>query len=187
MIRQRFSELSIALVYSIEAMRAAEQLGEIPGAVLRLLGQAACSERAIYWTVDPVVSRLRSSATWGALSTHAPTSDWDIRYRATPLSQGNVERVWRSGKPLWSTSFVLDTTWPSAFAAGPLGGVWFAVKTDSAVYAVIELLGRALEPKPPDNLEFVEQLGYRLGYALEQLRHGSSRGRFPWRLPSGKP
>jgi hypothetical protein len=179
MIWQRFSELSIAAVRCIEVTRVVRQLAEIPQAVLKLLGPAAASERAVYWTVDPVVSRPRASANWGAPSTQAPTSDWDIRYRTVSLSQSNVGRVWRSGMPLWSASFVLDTAVPSAFEAGPLGAVWFAVKTDSTVYAVIELLGRALEPNPPDNLVLIEQLGYRLGYALEELRYGSPRARLP--------
>jgi hypothetical protein len=180
-----FSELSIAVVYCIEAMRIVRQLAEIPQVVLKLIGQAACSERAIYWTVDPVAARPRVAARWGALSTLTPSSDWAIRHRAASLREDTVEGVWRSGKPLWSASFVLDTALPSAFEASEFGAVWFAIKTDSAVYAVIELLGRALEATPPDNLVFVEQLGYRLGYALEELRPGGSRGRFPWSSPSG--
>jgi hypothetical protein len=186
-IRQRFSELSIAVVRCIEVMRVVRQLAEIPQAVLKLLGQAACSERAIYWTVDPVASQPQASASWGAPSTQAPTSDWDIRYRAASLSQGHVGRVWRSGRPLWSASFVLDTAVPSATEAGPLGAVWFAVKTDSTVYAVIELLGRALEPNPPNNLVLIEQLGYRLGYGLEELCYGSPGGRLPWKSPGADP
>jgi hypothetical protein len=186
MIRQRFSELSIAVVHCIAGLRVMRQSAESPRAVLKLLGQAACCERAIYWTLDPV-SRPQVRASWGALSTQAPTSDWDIRYRISSLSQGHVARVWRSGKPVWSASFVPDTAVRSTFGAGPLGGVWFAAKTDSAVYAVIELLGRALEPSPPDNLIFLEQLGYRLGYALEELRHGRARGGLPWELPDRKP
>jgi hypothetical protein len=97
-----------------------------------------------------------------------------MRYRTAALSQGNVRRVWRSGIPLWSANFAL-------------GGVRFAVKTDSTVYAPIELLGRAPEPNPPDNLVLIEQLGYRLGYALEELRYGSPRARLPWISPDGKP
>ena len=47
------------------------------------------------------------------------------------------------------------------------GGVWFAVKTDTAMFGVIELLGRALEPAAPENLVNLERLGFRLGLALE--------------------
>ncbi len=97
-----------------------------------------------------------------------------------------MARVWRSGKPLWSASFEVDMAATSAVESCPLGHVWFAVKTDSTVYAVIELLGRALEPHPPDNLLFLEQLGYRLGYALEDLRFGRSRERLPWKRPDWK-
>jgi hypothetical protein len=88
---------------------------------------------------------------------------------------------------VWSASFVLDTAVPSAIEAGPLGGVWFAVKTDSTMYAVIELLGRALEPNPPNNMVLIEQLGYRLGYGLEELCNGSRGGRLPRRSPDADP
>lgn len=59
--------------------------------------------------------------------------------------------------------------------AGLHGGVWFALKTVTAVYAVIEQLGRAFEPKTPGNLIELERLGFRLGYALEELWHGRER------------
>jgi hypothetical protein len=186
MIRQRFSEMDIAVVCSIEIMCAAKQLLEVPQVVVKFLGQAACSRRALYWTVDPVAARPRVAASGGALSTLTPSSDWDICYRTASLREGTVERVWRSGKPLWPASFVLDTAVPSAFEAGELGAVWFAIKTDSAVYAVIEFVGLALESNPPENLGFLEQLGYRLGYALEELSHGGPRGRFPWPSSNGK-
>jgi hypothetical protein len=185
MIRQRFLELSVAVVCSVEVIRSARQLVEVPQAVVKLLGQAACSERAIYWTVDPVASRPRVAASWGTLSSPGPSSDWGIRYHTASPRDDTVGRVWRSGKPFWSASFVFDTAPPRAYEAGELGAVWFAIKTDSAVYAVIELLGRALEANPPVNLVFLEQLGYRLGYALEELRPGGTGRRFPWRSSGG--
>jgi len=70
---------------------------------------------------------------------------------------------------------LLDSVLPPSLEAGLRGGVWFAVKTDTSVYGVIELLGPALEPKTPDNLVLVERLGFRLGHALEELRHGNAR------------
>ena len=175
MIRQRLAELGSAVARAIEMLRAVKHVEEVAQAVLELLGQAACSERATFWTVDPEQLRLRAIASWSAAGPQAPARSSDIRHRTASLSQGNAGHVWRSRKPLWSTSLVLDTALPRAFEAGLRGGVWFAVKTDTSVYGVIELLGRALEPNSPDNLVVLERLGFRLGHALEELRHGNAR------------
>ncbi len=107
MIRQRFSELSITVVYCIEAMRVVRQSAGIPQAVLQLLGEAARIESATYWTLERVDSRPQVRASWGVppIQASTATSDWDIRHRAAHLRQGPVARVWRSGKPLWSASF----------------------------------------------------------------------------------
>ena len=104
---------------------------------------------------------MRALASWSAAGINTLALDGDIRPRTASLSQGNAGHVWRSRKPLWSTSLVLDTALPPAVEAGSRGGVWFAVKTDTSVYGVIELLGRALEPTTPDNLVLVEQLAHR--------------------------
>ena len=185
MIRHRLDEMGRAVARAVELLRAARHLEAAARAVLELLGQATCSERATYWTVDPELLRLRAIANWSAAGFGPPVRDGDIRRRTASLSHGNAGHVWHSRKPLWSTSLVLDTALPPSLEAGLRGGVWFAVKTDTSVYGVMELLGRALEPKTPDNLVIVERLGFRLGHALEELRHGKLRGRFPWRSPSG--
>jgi hypothetical protein len=173
MIRHRLSELDRAVARAVEMLRAAKYVEEVAQGVLELLGQAACSERATFWTVDADLLRLRALATWSTDARNAPTREGGIRHRAASLSQGNAGHVWRSRKPLWSTSFWLDTALPPT--PGLRGGVWFAVKSDTSVYGVIELLGRALEAKTPDNLVVVERLGFRLGHALEELRHGNAR------------
>jgi hypothetical protein len=49
-------------------------------------------------------------------------------------------------------------------------GVWFAVKSDTCVYGVIELMGRAMELNTPQNLFIIERFGSRLGHALEAWR-----------------
>jgi hypothetical protein len=55
-------------------------------------------------------------------------------------------------------------------------GVWFAVKTDTSIYGVIELTGRAMDSRTPDNLFMIERLGFRLGQALEERRCASGLG-----------
>jgi hypothetical protein len=174
MIRHRLSELDRAVARAIEMLRAAKYVEEVAEGVLELLGQAACSERATFWTADADLPRLRVLASWSTEACSAPTRQGGIRHRTASLSQANAGHVWRSRKPLWSTSVVLDIALPPP-TAGLRGGVWFAVKTDTSVYGVIELLGHAIELKTPDNLVVVERLGFRLGHALEELRHGNAR------------
>ncbi len=180
MIRHRLAELGGAVAHAIEVLRAAQRLeGVTRQTVLGLLAQAACSERATYWAIDPNLMRLCALASWGMVGSTGSTSDGETPYRRiTSLSQGNAGQVWRSRKPLWSTSFVLDAR-PQVSCdesdAGLRGGLWFAVKTDTSMYGVIELLGRALEAKIPDNLVVVERLGFRLGHTLEELRYGRAQ------------
>jgi hypothetical protein len=191
MIRHRLDELSDAVARAIELLRAVRQVEAAARAVVELLGQSACSERAIYWTVDPERLGLRALASWSAAGIGASVLDGNLRHRATPLGHVNAGNVWRTRKPLWSTSLILDSATSPFIEAGLRGGVWFALKTDTSVYGVMELLGRAHEPKAPDNLVCIERLGFRLGHALEELRHGPTRGRFPWQSstkgPSGGP
>lgn len=187
MIRHRFDELSDGVARAIEMLRAVRQVEAAAQAVVELLGRAACSERAIFWTFDPEMAGLRALASWGAVGSCTSVLDGNARHRAVPLGHVNAGNVWRTRKPLWSTSLILDTVTPSFIESGLRGGVWFALKTDTSVYGVMELLGRALEPKAPDNLVCVERLGFRLGHALEELRHGTAHGRFPWRSPTKGP
>ena len=170
MIRHRLADLDRAVGRAIEVLRAAKHAEEVAQPVLELLARAACSERATYWAVDAEV-RLRSIASWSALGPNPHAREAETRRRTDWLSQGNAGHVWRSRKPLWATSLVLDTAMPGSHGAGLRAGVWFAVKSDTSVYGVIELLGRALESKTPDNLVIVERLGVRLGHTLEELRH----------------
>ena len=176
MIRHRLTDLGRAVARAIEMLRATkQQLEQSAPAVLELLGQAACSERATFWTIDPELGRLRATASWGTVGQNRLAPGANVRHRTSALSHGNAGHVWRSRKPMWATSMVLDTTLDRSFEAGLRGGVWFAVKTDTSVYGVVELLGRALEPKTPDNLVLVERLGARLGHALEEVRYGRRR------------
>lgn len=176
MIRQRMMQLDSAADRAIEALRASMPMEEIARAVLDLLAPAASSHRATYWVIDTERQRLRPIAAWNASA--SPPAGPDVRHRPLSLSLSNAGHVWRSRKPLWSTSLLLDVSLPTAgdgADAGLHGGVWFALKSDTAMYAVIELVGRAFEPKTPENLTELERLGFRLGYALEELWHGRER------------
>jgi hypothetical protein len=84
--------------------------------------------------------------------------------------------VWRTRKTLWATGLVLATALspPPEGQEGDLqSGLWFAVKTDTAVYRVIELLGRTFSPRTAGHLATIERVGSLLGHVLEERRRHS--------------
>jgi hypothetical protein len=166
-IRHRPAEVVRAVTHAIEMLQAAKRVEDSAQAVLALLGEAACSERATFWTVHPERWQLHAIASWHA----AGFCRFKPRgaNRAPTLSLGNAGRVWRSRKPFWATSVEFASVPGRSVDVGLRGGVWFAAKSDTSVYGVIELLGRALEPMTADHLAFVERLGVRLGHVLEEL------------------
>jgi hypothetical protein len=60
-----------------------------------------------------------------------------------------------------------------AASEGLQGGVWFALKTEHAVYGVIELLGKNLPRGTDGLLGAVENLGIRLGRLIEDFENHS--------------
>ena len=152
-------------------------------AILEQLAQAARCEWAVYWTLDAPFVRLKALASWSALGPEAARFERAMRARALRMNEGNPGQVWRSGKPIWTSHLVLETGWPRALCAADIGlrgGVWFAVKTDTAIYGVIELLARELPCKTPETLAALERVGSRLGYVIEELRREpSAKDRYP--------
>jgi hypothetical protein len=187
MIRQRYSELGDAVNHAVEKLRAARPLEKVAPAVLELLATAANSERASYWAVEPALMQLRVIAAWSAVGVDASIRERHARPRNGPLGSGPAGSVWRTGKPLWSACFVLDASLPSTAGSTWQGGVWFAVKSDTTVYGIVELLGRALHPNTPDDLFMLERLGIRLGQVLEEVLHGKAAAALNRRFFGGWP
>jgi hypothetical protein len=171
-IRARLADLDTAGGRAIKLLRVAHEETAILELLLEILGRAAESPRATYWSLDLARIRLRPIATWSAVAPDAAAPHRGLRYLTALRCRTNAARVWRSRKPLWSNSIVLETDAPPPGADELGSGVWFAVKSDTFVYGVIELLCRTLEQRAPDNLVMLERLGFRLGQALEELRHG---------------
>lgn len=170
MIRHRSAEVARAAADAIRMLRAAKRVEDAAQAILELLGEAACSERATFWTLDPERQQLQPAANWNAAGVRKFGG-----HRAPTLSLGNAGRVWRSRKPFWATSVMFVSAPDRSVDVCLSGGVWFAVKSDTSMYGVIEILGRALEPMSADTFAFVERLGVRLGQVLEELRYGRVR------------
>lgn len=173
MIGDRLRQLEQATGSAIELLRGASQLEEVAQAVLERLAQAARCEWAAYWKVDPPSRALRAVASWSGLGPVGKLFDLDRRAHIPATSQGNAVKVWRSRKPFWTTNLVLDMDLPRSLRAGAVGlrsGMWFAVKTDTAIYGVVELLAQVLPVITIETLVAVERVGARLGYVLEERR-----------------
>jgi hypothetical protein len=90
------------------------------------------------------------------------------------MSEGNAGHVWRTRTPIWTTNLVRDMCLPrslEAREAGLVGGIWFAVKTDEAVYGVIELLGRQVAHPSEALMVEIEHLGIQLGRLFEAAHY----------------
>jgi two-component system cell cycle sensor histidine kinase/response regulator CckA len=167
------ARLAQATGIAIELLRGASQLEDVAEAVLERLAHAARCEWAAYWVVDPQARGLRAVASWSGLGPEGHAFDRETRVCIPSTNQGNPAKVWRSGKPIWTANLVLDMGLPRSLRAAPAGlrgGMWFAVKSDTAVYGVIELLARALPSIPTQTLVAVERVGSRLGYVIEERR-----------------
>jgi hypothetical protein len=178
MIGERLARLTEAIDSAIALLRSGRPIEKVAQAVLEQLANAARCEWAAFWAPDPLLRRLQAVATWSALGPKGEHFEQDARVRTLASNQGNAGLVWRSRKPIWTTKLVLDMCLPrslEASEAGLRGGVWFAVKTDTAIYGVIELLARTLPFQTSEALAAVERAGFRLGYALEQQRNEPSR------------
>jgi hypothetical protein len=173
MIRVRLPAIETAVGHAIKLLRVAHQDAAILELLLEIIGRAAGSERATYWALDLTRIKLRPVASWSAEALRTTVPYRGLCYLAALQCRKNAAHVWRHRKPLWSDSIALDAR-EHLLEAQRLGsGVWFAVKTDTFVYGVIELLGRSLEQRAPDNLVAFERLGFRLGQAFEELRCGN--------------
>jgi GAF domain-containing protein len=178
MIGERLARLAAATDSVIALLRGGQQMEQVARAVLEQLANAVRCEWGAYWTLDPASRRLQSVASWSALGPAAERFEQDARVRTLASSQGSAGQVWRSRRPIWTTHLSSEMGWPRYLGAaevGLQGGVWFAVKTDTAIYGVVELLARALPYKSTETLAVVERTGFRIGYVLEDLRREPSR------------
>jgi hypothetical protein len=166
-------QLAQATRTAIELLRGASSLEDVAPAVLERLARGTHCQWAAYWTADPQARTLRPIASWSGLGPEGQLFDRDARTHIPVTSQSNAAKVWRNRKPLWTANLVLDMGMPRslrATEAGLRGGMWFAVKTDTAMYGVIELLAKVLPSIATETLVAMERVGSRLGYVIEELR-----------------
>lgn len=180
MIGERLARLAEAIDNVIALLRSERRrIEDVAQAVLERLANAARCEWGAYWTLDPSSQRLEAVGTWSALGPRGKGFERSARVRTLASNQGDAGQVWRSRKPIWTTNLILEMclarSFEEASEAGLRGGMWFAVKTDTAVYGVIELLARTLPCKNSEALAAIERAGFRLGYVLEEQRSEPSR------------
>ena len=165
------STLQDKLTAMSERMREMGLDFRITHAVLQAIGTVFDCMWATYWAVHPEQMRLFPDVLWNAKGPTANRLEEHTQHRALSLSEGTAGHVWRSRRPVWTANLALDMCLPrslDASGAGLRGGVWFALKTDAAVYGVIELLGENLPPASEEAVVVVEQFGIALGRLLEQ-------------------
>jgi hypothetical protein len=110
-------------------------------------------------------------STWTTNQFNAKKLKADTEHRSLSLSEGNAGHVWRSRKPIWTDDLIRDMCIPRSLDAesvGLHGGIWFALKTESAVYGVMELLGTNLPVADDEMLATIELLGINIGRSIEQ-------------------
>jgi len=171
--KTRLAQWAQATGTAIELLRGASHLEDVAQAVLERLANAAGCEWAAYWVLDPQARALRPVASWSGLGPQGQPFDRETRVSIPFTNQGNAAKVWRSRKPIWTANLVLDMGLPRslrAAAAGLRGGIWFAIKTDTALYGMVELLARELPSITTETLVAIERVGSRLGYVIEERR-----------------
>jgi len=169
MIKRKIAELERAFDKAVMLLRASKSIQQSANELLKLLAEAIGCEWGTFWKVDHNI--LRVTSTWSTPSMTATELNADTRNRTISPSEGTAGHVWRSRKPIWTVDLVSDMCLPrslEAKSAGLQGGVWFALKTDQAVYGVIELLGKNLPRGTDELLVTVENLGIRLGRLIEE-------------------
>jgi hypothetical protein len=171
MIRFRLKALEAAVGRAIETARVSQEAAVVD-TLLKVIGRATEAQRTTYWALDLARIRLRPIASWSAVTLSPSAPHRGLTYLTALRCRTNAVRVLRSRKPLWSTNLVLDATGQSPGALQLGGGAWFAVRSDTFVYGVVEILGLALKQSAPTSLVVLERLGFRLGLAFEQLCHG---------------
>ena len=137
--------------------------------LLAILARPFNCKWATHWKVDPKRGQLYPASIW---QESAPTARLygDTIKRQLSMSEGTAGHVWRSQKPIWTTNIVLDMCLPRSLDAQEAdlhGGVWFALKTNTAVYGVIEMLGQKLDPANEEVLTMIELVGISMGLLIE--------------------
>lgn len=159
----KLDELEAAIAgCEIRTMSARELMQE----VLPRLATAVGCTWATYWQVSLQPCALLPEVTWKRDPQLGSDLERHTLGRRLSMSEGTAGHVWRSRKPIWTRDLVNDMCLPRSLEAkanGMQGGIWFAVKSDTVVYGVVEMLGPDVIPSNDSLLLTIERLGMVLG------------------------
>lgn len=183
MVRKKLEQLQLVFEHAAALLLSHNEMEEVGSDLLALLGEALGCEWGTLWAVDSSAQRLKPVATWSAPQIQAGRLAEHTINRALSLSEGTAGHVWRGRKPIWTLDLVRDMCLPrslDAETAGLHGGIWFAIKTDFAVYGVVELLGTKIPEASQELLVGIEAFGIRIGHLLEdQVQDTGSKPQCP--------
>jgi hypothetical protein len=164
-------DLSTAFAKVSDLFKSNSSLKSIAPLLLQEFGRPLNCQWGTYWIVSTEAHQLKPFATWIAEGFSAPELNRDTENRTLSISEGTAGHVWRSKKPVWTLDLAQDMCLPRSLDAeksGLTGGLWFALKTDDTVYAVIELLGQYIVPPRKELIIEIENIGIRLGNLLQE-------------------
>jgi hypothetical protein len=171
MAQRRLSELKDTFDIVMSLVKT-KKINEAAPEILKILGTALDCSWGTYWMVDASLHVLLPLTTWSSPDVQAAELEQDTKSRTLTLSEGTAGHVWRSQKPIWTLDLAKDMCLPRSLDAGSAGltsGVWFAIKNQKTVYAVVELLGKNLVSPTEELLAGIENLGIKLGHSLEEF------------------
>lgn len=153
-----------------EILNSSQSFDMVSQEVLEVLCRGFYCDWGTYWKVDSVEYVLKPFQVWSSGQLDASHLLKDTSKRRLTISEGNAGHVWRSRTPIWSTDIARDMCIPRSLDAvevGLTGGLWFALKTENAVYGVIEILGQKFSDSSPEAILAIENLGMKLGRYFE--------------------
>jgi hypothetical protein len=104
MIGERLARLAEATESVIALLRSERKVDDFAPSVLERLANATRCEWGAYWTLDPSSRRLQAFSSWSALGPKGERFQQGARVRTLASNQGNAGQVWRSQKPIWTTT-----------------------------------------------------------------------------------
>ncbi len=177
----RIKNLSKSFSKVSQLLRSHPNFEQATQRILEELGRALHCQWGTYWKASTDMRELSPFATWEESGFNALELNRDTKTRILSLSEGMAGHVLRSKKPVWTLNLNQDMCLPRSLDAdkyGLTGGIWFALKTEDSVYAVIELLGHDVTPPAQELILGIESFGIHLGYLLKNRLSGSLQNTF---------
>jgi PAS domain S-box-containing protein len=180
--------LVLAAVTS-EAIRAEQRL-QVQEAVSRILAESFDLREAAYkiiqvlcsragwdlgavWQVDRTGNEIACVELWQKPSIAAARFEAVTRELRFAPGTGLPGRVWRSGKPAWTTDMNSDDNFPRAAVAGEAGihsAFGFPIKLGEITLGAIECFSREIREPDGNFLQMVGDIGGQLGQFVERKR-----------------